>query len=105
MPGLGDGFDAPMDTVQLIGGATTSSASSAAVASAARPTAEDEDGEFANASANARTKCGGRLTSRQLTTLLIGLVTACLFWDSIFTKLSRTDNFSPLNSSHKARFF
>ena len=80
VPGLGGGFDAPTDTEQLIGSASasSSSSSSSAVGLVAPATAAAEEGdEFANA----RTKCGGRLTPRELTTLLIMLVTACLFAD------------------------
>ena len=89
-----------MDTVQLIGSASSSSSSSSS-SFAVRPNAEgaegaqgaqlstdDDDpedgalrGKFGELGNGHRTACGGRLTRRELTTLLIMLVTACLFAD------------------------
>ena len=73
----GADFDSPMDTVQLIDGDSSSSSS----AEVALRSGEDEAADPQTAFATAKTKCGNRLTPRQLTTLLIMLVTACLFAD------------------------
>ena len=73
---LGD-EDSPLDTAQLIGQNDSSSSLSPSPSSQSRRRSDGGHYEFATA----KTRCFGRLTPREITTLLIMLVTACLFAD------------------------